>query len=837
MVASGGFTGLAAGNSSGAVTVGLNTTTAGAKSGTATIGFTSNAAGVNSLGNTALASQTVTVSGTAFRLATGSAATPLSTGNVHVGDTAQVAIAVTNTAAADGFSERLNAATGATTGAVASTSGSVNQLAAGATSSAITARLDTGTAGAKSGTVAINYASDGTGTTGAAATANGSGTVAISGNVYNLASSSTIAPVNFGVLHTGTGTQTRTLNVTNTAPTGAFSEGLDSSFGTYTNTGTVGVSASGSITNLAAGSTDASSLQLAVSTAQAGTISGSIRVNQASNGTISGLANTTLPGQDPAVSGSVQATGTVTNLAQAQINTPQPVAFGNVRLGTVQQQALSINNAAPAGQFSESLIAGTGATTGGVTASGGFGPPTATPSLAAGSTNNTSVIVGIDTGTAGSKSGAAAIRFASDGSAFQGGTTTDLGTQNVAVSGAVYRLANPVLNTPSVTLAARVGGTASAGISLTNASPDSFTERLDAGLGTAPSGFTRSGAVTGLAAGGTSSNGLQVALNTAASGTFNGTQAVAFTSSGAGTTGAADAAVGTGSVALTGRVYQAATASVAPGTVTFGTVHVGDTATRALTIGNTASGALVDTLQGGFGAVSAPFTGSGTLGTGVAAGSTSTALSVALNTATAGQFSGSAAFALTSHNDDLSDIAAALGPVSLSGTVNNYAVSGFLQGGGAGTFGGASNAYTLNFGTVTQGSGSLMDTLFAGNLAFSIADALSGSFTATGGGGAFSLFGFDPFSGLGAGGRTGPLSIIFDTGMVGSFTQFIRLAGIGSNDSGYSAAVADTLLTITGTVSSSGGGGTPVPEPGTIALLSGALAGMLGWRRRRAAHA
>ena len=833
--ASGSFTGLAAGSSSNAIAVGLNTATAGAKAGTATLNFTSNAAGVDSLGNSALPSQTVAVTGNAFRLATGSAATPVSLGNVHVGDTAGTSLAVTNTAANDGFSEKLNAAVGGTTGAVSGTVGSVGLLGAGSTSNAITATLNTATAGAKSGTVTLNYASDGTGTTGAAATANGTGSVTLTGNVYNLASSSAIGNVNFGVLHTGTGTQTRTLSVTNTAAVGNYSEGLDTSFGAYTNTGgTIGVSTAGSITNLAAGATDSSSLSLAVSTAQAGTINGTVQVHQASNGTISGLASTALPDQNPGVSGSVQATATVTNLAQAQINTAQPISFGNVRIGTAQQQALSITNAAPASQYSEGLVAAVAGTSGGVTATGGFGPPSGVPSLAPQATDTTHVVVGINTATAGAKSGNATLNFQSDGTAFQGGTLTNLGNTDVAVTGTVYRLASPTVNTPSVTLAARVGGTASTAVSVTNTSPDSFTEGLKAGTAAAPANFTSSGSIGNLAAGSTDATTLRVGLNTGTSGTFTGTQSVSFASTGAGTTGAADAALASGSVALTGKVYAAAVAST-PAGVNFGTVHVGDTVTRSLPVGNTATGALTDVLTGGFGTVSGGFTGTGTLGAGVAAGSTSNALTVGLNTSASGSYSGTAALALNSHDSDLADIAVAAGPVSLSGTVNNYALSGFGFTSGAGTFAGAANSYTLDFGTVMQGSTILMDTLYAGNFASGLADLLSGMFSSMGSSD-FSLSGFDTFAGYAAGQTTGPLGISFGTGSLGAFTDTITLAGIGSNDSGYSGAVADTTLTLRGTVVAAGGGGggtTPVPEPGTLAVLGSAVAALFAFRRRR----
>jgi hypothetical protein len=62
-------------------------------------------------------------------------------------------------------------------------------------------------------------------------------TMAVTGAAYNLASSNAIAAIDFGVLHVGDPTATRALTIANTAPAGAFSEGLDSSLGSYVNNG------------------------------------------------------------------------------------------------------------------------------------------------------------------------------------------------------------------------------------------------------------------------------------------------------------------------------------------------------------------------------------------------------------------------------------------------------------------------------------------------------------------------------------------------------------------------------------------------------------------------
>ena len=819
---------VAPGASSAAQTVGFNAGSAGAINGSFKV--------VSNFDNVSPLTVGVTASAYDFANPTVNTTQPVNVGNFHVGSApAQAAVSVSNATISDAaFQEGLDASTGAATGAATSNAGSFSLLAAGGTNaSAIKVGVNGTTAGVETGMVALNLVSDGASTSHLGTTTLASQNVSVTGTGYNLASSNTIAPISFGVLHTNTGTHTEALTVSNTAPTGAYSEGLDSSFGGYTNKGGLNVTASGSIINLAAGATDASSLVLSLSTATAGMVNGTILVHQASNGTIDGLGNTALADQNPGVSGTVQAT--VTNLATPQINNA-PINVGNVRIGSAAPtQGVSVTNTAPAGGFSESLIGNVTGTTGtGITAAGGFGPPSANPEVAPQGTDARSIQVGIDTASAGAKSGSAVIDFKSDGTAFQGGTVTDLGNTSVAVTGAVYRLASPTLNTPNVTLAARVGDAApTASVSVSNTSPDQYTEGLNAGFGTAVAGFATSGSVANLAATLTDMASLGIKLNTATSGSFGGTQQVAFASTGVGTDNATDLALAPGNVTVAGHVYQAATASVSPNPVAFGTVHVGDAGlSRSVSVGNTASGALVDTLTGGFGSVSGPFTGSGALT--VAAGS-SGSLSVGLNTATAGVFNGSANLALTSHDGELTDAAVAAGPVGLTATVNNYAKAGLGQVAGSGVLSAAATVYTLDFGSVAQGSGSLSDNLFAANIASGPADLLSGMFTIASGGGDFGLAGFATgFSDLAAGSHFNGLDVSFDTSATGMFTETLNLQGVGSNDSGYnSAASIDPItLIIDGTVTAGGGGGNPVPEPSGLAVLGVALLGMLGLRRR-----
>jgi hypothetical protein len=235
-----------------------------------------------------LASQDVTVQGAVYRLAQGQT-TPASTsfGNMHVGDNAVQNLTVSNTAAADGFSESLNMTLGALTGNAFTTSGSggVTQLAAGASTVPVTLGIDTSTAGAKSGSLTLNYASDGAGTSGLAAIAAGSESITVSGNVYRLASANTLAPtIDFGNVLVGS-VQAQALTIQNTAVNDGFSERLDARFLTGGTTGDA-TNNGGTISLLGAGATDSASMAVGINTASIGA-SLSIRVGNCQRRTFS----------------------------------------------------------------------------------------------------------------------------------------------------------------------------------------------------------------------------------------------------------------------------------------------------------------------------------------------------------------------------------------------------------------------------------------------------------------------------------------------------------------------------------------------------------------------
>ena len=642
---------------------------------------------------------------------------------------------------------------------------------------------------------------------------------------YRLADPNTLAPIAFGNVHVGDAVS-QALTITNLAPNDGFSEKLNAGFGSATDGR---ITFAGAVNGLGASSSNTSSMVVGLNTAAAGSVNGAVTVNFASDGAgTSGLGVTALPSQSVGVSGTIEAVGNVFRLASASAATPNPVDFGNVRVGSVASQALTIANTAANDGFSEKLNASIGGASAGVTAAGSFNL------LAPQASNNSALVVGIDTATAGARSGTATITLASDGTGTSGLGVTPLAAQTVNVSGAVYRLANPSLAPPSVALAARVGDAApAAALGVTNVSPDAYTERLNAGFGAVSPGFSGSGSITGLAAG-ASSNALGVSLNTAAAGSFGGTAAVNFVSSGAGTTGAADAALPAQSVALTGHVYTPAVAQANTTVVDFGIVHRGDTVTgRAVSVTNAAGGsALNDTLQASLVNAPAGFTTSGSV-TGLGAGATDdSSLRIDLNTATAGIFGGNANVAFTSHDGELADLALGNATVALHGAVNNFAEAALTKT-GAGTLTRSGNTYTLDFGTLALGAGAQSASLAVLNSAIGPADLLSGTFDLAGVGTGFTLAGFGSFAHLVAGASFGGLAVAFADDAAGTFESTFVLHASGSNASGFEGRLDDTMVVLRGDVAVAA-----VPEPGTAALMiSGLLVVASVARRRRAAGA
>ncbi len=258
-------------------------------------------------------------------------------------------------------------------------------------------------------------------------------------------------------------------------------------------------------------------------------------------------------------------------------------------------------------------------------------------------------------------------------------------------------------------------------------------------------------------------------------------------------------------ITLTGSAYNLAAPSLPSSTIDLGIVHVGDTPAVSLTLTNAApAGSTSEALDASFNGFTGAANGAGKVSL-LAAGSSSTALSVGVSTIAAGTVTGTASLSLVSDGtgiDSLPPTSLTGQTITVTGTVDNYAVPAFRQTTSLGTFSSSGSAYTLNLGPVVAGS-NVTVKLAALNAAAGIADLLAGSF-AIAGSPAFANSGFAAFSGLGAGAADNALSVTLSTVTAGQYSETITLSGTGSNASGYSGAVAPVTLTIIGTVTAQG---------------------------------
>ncbi len=278
-----------------------------------------------------------------------------------------------------------------------------------------------------------------------------------------------------------------------------------------------------------------------------------------------------------------------------------------------------------------------------------------------------------------------------------------------------------------------------------------------------------------------------------------------------------------------GKVYTPALAQLGGTTLDFGIVHVGDTvAARTITVGNTATrvAGLNDVLLAAIRSDNARFTPSGSVA-GLAAGAQDpSSLQVSLDTSYSGQSRGTATLAFASHNADMSDLALASQQVVLKAQVNHYAELGLGKLAGAGSFSGGGAAYTLDFGTLRLGSGTVGAELVVSNVAPGMSDLLGLKFDLGTAGSHFSLSGFGPIAGLGEGDYQDGLKVSFSGLLAGHFDEVVTLHAIGSNASGYMGALGDVQLRLVGEVAA-------VPEPATWAQFGLGLAGLAGFLARR----
>jgi hypothetical protein len=223
----------------------------------------------------------------------------------------------------------------------------------------------------------------------------------------------------------------------------------------------------------------------------------------------------------------VNITGAVYQVAQPSF-AGTSVSLGAARIGGTSQQALSVTNTPVAAGFQEGLSATVGGASAGITAAGAFS------NLAAGGTNASSLLVGLDTSSAGARSGTAVVNLVSTGAGTSGLADLSLGSQTINVSGNVYAPAVAQLNTAAIDFGiVRVGDTVTGrNVSVTNAAlVQSLNDTLLASFGSVASGFSGAGVASGLGAGQSNAAGsMLVGLNTSSAGVFSGAAEIEFAS-------------------------------------------------------------------------------------------------------------------------------------------------------------------------------------------------------------------------------------------------------------------------------------------------------------------
>jgi hypothetical protein len=306
-------------------------------------------------------------------------------GNVHAGGTLSQALTIGNaaTAPAAALDGTVTALTGNATG-----SGTFAGLAPGVSNSgSISVGVDTSGAGVRSGSAVLGFTSD-SGTLGTAALP--SQTIAVAGTAYREAAAALLPLTE--IVHVGD-PGTANLAVTNTDPADGYSERLIALVSSTT--GGFSIAAGGPTPDIAAGTTNTSTLALAFSTLNAGTISGGATVGLTSDGgtgagSIDGLGETALPSQTAAVNITVDnyADPVITSGGSLTVSgTNYILNLGTAVLGAAPlTAALSVGNAAtgPA-DWLNGTFAVSGAAAFSNSGFAGFGTLAAGSSLGAGS--------------------------------------------------------------------------------------------------------------------------------------------------------------------------------------------------------------------------------------------------------------------------------------------------------------------------------------------------------------------------------------------------------------------------------------------------------------------
>jgi hypothetical protein len=409
--------------------------------------------------------------------------------------------------------------------------------------------------------------------------------------------------------------------------------------------------------------------------------------------------------------------------------------------------------------------------------------------------------------------------------------------QLIAVTGSAFRLASATVTPLDIVFAnAHVGDTQSMNLTVSNtAANDGFSEELDASFSGTTGNVSASGSINNLAPQGTDNTSMQVALDTSSAGARSGTATVVLASDGTNTSGFAPTALPSQTVNVSGNVYRLASPSAhSPEPVNLGVVHVGETATRALTISNTAANdTFSEKLDAAFGGATGDATASGSIDNLAPQATDNTSLVAGIDTSTIGTKSGTATITLTSDGSDTSMLgttALTSQTVNIGGQVNFYADPEILfQSGMAMLIKIDETHYTLDFGTLDTMAGVVTASVDIQNFLLDLVfqDTLNGTFDLSGIND-FLVTGTQAFSGVGPGGNdpNSPTASFDPNRTVGTYIDQLVLLPTSSNASSTSGipGIAQIELTLQATV---------VPEPGTWALMIVGLGFFVAVARRK----
>ncbi|WP_375391559.1 choice-of-anchor D domain-containing protein [uncultured Sphingomonas sp.] len=524
-------------------------------------------------------------------------------------------------------------------------------------------------------------------------------------------------------------------------------------------------------------------------------------------------ANVTGSGLILAASATQDLSGAGLNLADSTLN------VGNVRLGGTSSTTLTITN-------NGTLTTLRGAVESPVTNTVAISSSNFVVGPNGGSTDVTLSYTGTQAGSLSGNTITVANNF------------DNVADRTLTITGAAYNPAAASLTPNPINLGAtRVGGTLSGLVTIANTAPSGqYSESLAVTSATGASGATGTRPTALIAAGGSATS--TVSLNTGASGTLSGTVTYGLATDGTGTSGLAQAALPSQVETVTGKVYQLAVAQLGTNSVAFATVRQGSAApTASVSVTNGANGALNDSLSTSIGSLPTGVTGTAPASL---AGGQQGALSFAENTATAGNYTGTAQINFQSTDPDLAPADLPSQNVNFSGTVTQIAVAQVLKDFGVGTLTGSVTDYALDLGSFS-GSGSTSTDLGVTNAIpnFAYDETLGGTFGSTGGTGY--TFNGQTFTGLTGGGTDmgNALSFTYSGLADGTYTDVLTFNGYsrytGLTDLQLSPIRVTVTARVTGGVITPPTGAVPEPASWTMMLVGFGSLGVMMRRRKAAA--